>query len=187
MGVAHPPDTNKIFIVSGWRAAGKTPFCQSMIDQAHTSGMTVSGILSPGRFADNRKDGFFVRDLASGETRLLASLIPGELEGIRLGPWTFDRSVMDWGNQCLLESGKTDLLVVDEIGPLEFEKHLGWTASFEVLERRLYRAALVVIRPECLDAFSVLGYPYQKIEITPEMNQGPAAGEILAAMTDPAN
>jgi nucleoside-triphosphatase THEP1 len=59
-----------------------------------------------------------------------------------------------------------DVLVIDELGPLEFDLQTGWTASFEVLRRKRYRLALIVIRPECLDAFSNMGFVFQTKEIT---------------------
>jgi len=56
-------------------------------------------------------------------------------------------------------------LVIDELGYLEFELKTGWTASFEVLHSKKYRLAMVVIRPECIDAFSNLGFHFQVKEV----------------------
>jgi nucleoside-triphosphatase THEP1 len=56
-----------------------------------------------------------------------------------------------WGNQILRETVPCDLLVIDELGPLEFNREEGWIKAFDVLESGDYRSALVVIRPTLLD------------------------------------
>ena len=107
----------------------------------------------------------FVIDLASNESQLVASLVPGEINGVRLGPWTFDNNIFEWGNRRLLQFTGTDVLIIDELGFLEFDLKTGWTASFDVLNRKNYQLAIVVIRPECLEAFSAMGFNFQTREI----------------------
>jgi nucleoside-triphosphatase THEP1 len=170
---ALPPATGsgEIMVITGWRDVGKTSYCQRAVEAYRAAGRTVSGLLSPGRFEqcldrlDNRKTGFFAHDLRSGERRLVASAVPGELNGIQLGPWTFDAQVFEWGNRCLQQADGADVLFIDELGPLEFNRQTGWVASFDLLRRKNYRLALVVIRPELLGAFSSLGFAFQTKEI----------------------
>lgn len=157
----------EIAVVTGGRGAGKTSYCQRAIHAWRAAGRTVDGLLCPGRFEQGEKNGFFALHLRTQESRLVASAIPGELNGIQLGPWTFDERVFAWGNRCLQQADGVDLLVVDELGPLEFNRQAGWVASFELLERKKYRLALVVIRPECIAAFSELGFTFQIQQITP--------------------
>jgi nucleoside-triphosphatase THEP1 len=73
--------------------------------------------------------------------------------------------VLEWGNLRLTQSVKTDLLMIDELGPLEFERQMGWTASFDLLKSGQFGIAMVVIRPECLAAFSQMGFAYQIEEV----------------------
>ncbi len=159
------PGHSEIVVVTGWRDVGKTSTCQRAVESYRAAGLTVSGLLSPGRFVEKQKTGFFAHDLCSGETRLVASAVPGELSGIQLGSWTFDARVFDWGNRCLQQADGADVLVIDELGPLEFKRQTGWVASFDLLRRKNYRLALLVIRPECLEAFSRLGFGFQTQEI----------------------
>lgn len=56
-------------------------------------------------------------------------------------------------------------LVIDELGPLEFSDHEGYLAAFDCLKNQNYRKALVVIRPECIEAFQSFGLPFSIIEI----------------------
>lgn len=155
-----------ILVVTGWRGVGKTTYCQQLVDEYRKMGLKISGLLSPARFEQKQKTGFFAHDLDSDETRLAASVVPGEIDGLRLGSWTFDPEIFAWGNHCLKQVVGSDMLVIDELGPLEFDLQTGWTASFEILRRKRYQLALVVIRPECLDAFSSMGFVFQTKEIT---------------------
>ena len=54
---------------------------------------------------------------------------------------------MDWGNQTLNTSTPCDVLVVDELGPLEFERGIGLQNGFTAIDSRNFDFALVVIRP----------------------------------------
>lgn len=160
-------DSSQILVIGGKRGAGKTTYCQNAVAEYRTAGVKVAGLLSPGRFENGKKNGFFAVNLASQESRLAASPVPGEIsDGIRFGAWTFERSVFAWGNQCLRQSGGTDVLVIDELGYLEFDLNSGWSAGFEVLRAKNYRLALVVIRPDCIEPFANMGFNFQIKEIT---------------------
>ena len=147
------PLASQILVISGWRGVGKTTLCQRLVASARDAGWEVSGLVSPARVENSLKTGIMVEDLRTGQRRLLASCLEGELQGIRLGPWTFDDGVFDWGNQVLLSALPCDMLVLDEIGPLEFDRSQGWLESFRVLASNSYQLAIVVVRPECVDLF----------------------------------
>ena len=53
-------------------------------------------------------------------------------------------------NNQLLRNG--ELLLIDELGPLEFRGEGGFIAGFAAIDARHYRLAVVVVRPELLDA-----------------------------------
>ena len=156
-----------ILVVSGTRGAGKSAGCQALIDRYRRPGRKIAGILTPGRFDQGQKTGYFALDLAGGASRLFASRVTGEIDGLRFGHWVFDPAVFEWGNQCLRQASDADILVVDELGFLEFDLHTGWTAGLETLQGRDYRLALVVIRPECIEPFANLGFQFQVKTIEP--------------------
>lgn len=158
-------ENGTILVVTGWRGVGKTTYCQKAVERYHKAGLKVSGLLSPARFENGQKNGIFAIDLSSHESQLAASLVPGEMNGIRFGPWTFDTNVLEWGNKRLLQMTRSDVMVIDELGYLEFDLKTGWTASFEVLHKNNYQLAIVVIRPECIDAFGNMGFDFQIKEI----------------------
>ena len=93
-------DLPKRVIITGLFGAGKTTYCQQVIEAAKFAGWHIAGILSPPRFQDGHKTGIFVIDLFSGEKRLLASCIPGEIGGLRFGKWDFDADTLEWVTTC---------------------------------------------------------------------------------------
>lgn len=152
---------SKIVVLTGGRGAGKTTTCRRRVEAARLADWDAGGVISPARFEGGGKTGIWAEDLRTGERRLLASRVSGELTGHRLGPWTFDLQALEWGNQVITAAPPCDLLVIDELGPLEFNQNMGWDASFEVLRSQNYALAIVVIRPECIKAFSDMGFTFK--------------------------
>lgn len=143
-----------IWLVSGVFGAGKTTFCRGVAQEWRAKGAEVAGVLSPAVFAGEIKTGIDVLDLRGGESRRLATLRQAqddEQRGIATQRWLFDPAAVQWGNQVLAQATPCDLLVVDELGPLEFERGQGWLHGLAALDSRAYQLALVVIRPHLLE------------------------------------
>jgi nucleoside-triphosphatase THEP1 len=143
----------QVIVVTGWRGTGKTTFCRYIATRASQAGWKVAGILTPARFEDGVKTGIEVEDLTSGNWRNLAvraAEIPTE---ISLGAWNFDPEALTWGNEILQKATPCDLLIIDELGPLEFERKQGWISGLEALDKGDFKLALVIIRPEYEGAF----------------------------------
>jgi nucleoside-triphosphatase len=165
-GVSEKCEEGAIWIVTGWRDAGKTTFCRKMTQVAKAAGWDTAGILTLGEVQNGQKTGFIAEDLRTSERRSLISLNPYPKPGIILGPWYFNPETLDWGNQIFREALRCDLLVVDELGPLELIERRGWTSALEALATRQFRLALVVVRPELVDAFGKIYEVTKKIEIS---------------------
>jgi len=160
------PGRGNIVVVTGWRNVGKTTYCQEAVSAYQQAGLNVSGLLTVGRFMKDQKTGFFALDLQSNQQHLFASKFPAEFEGPQFGSWTFNPPIFAWGNRCLEQADGTDVLVIDELGPLEFKKNIGWVSSFELLKRKNFQLALVVVRPEFLDAFANSGFSFMTHHIS---------------------
>jgi nucleoside-triphosphatase len=137
----------QLWMLTGERGAGKTTFCRSLAAHAHLQGWEVAGLLSPAVFEGGGKTGILAEDIRTGETRLLASSSPQPSLTQPLGDWHFDLATINWGNQVLESSLPCDLLIVDELGPLELVYRKGWQAALNVLHSGQYQCAVVVIRP----------------------------------------
>ncbi len=117
-------------LVTGERDAGKTVFCRALVEavRALPGPPAVAGVVSPRVYEGGEQVGIDVEDLRTGRRRRLATLrSPGEpalSEATKL--WRFDEEALAWGNEVLRSATPCDLLVVDELGPLEFEEGRGW-------------------------------------------------------------
>ncbi|MBI9046507.1 MAG: hypothetical protein JEZ06_18595 [Anaerolineaceae bacterium] len=146
--------SERITIITGARQIGKTPFCQQIIQAARNNTWDIAGLLSPGVFANNEKLIIQVSDLRAEETRILArrrDLVKDDTQAIlSTRKWIFDSIQMQWGNSILKNATPCDLLVIDELGPIELEEGRGWQAGIEALDSGAYQLALLVLRPELL-------------------------------------
>jgi len=148
-----------ILVLTGETAAGKTTTCRRLARYAAEKGLSPAGIVCPARFDRGQKVGIFATNLRSQETRLLATSISSPKPG-NLG-YQFDDSTLAWANSALAEALPCDLLIVDELGPLELEIGQGFTSAFDVLRKGGYRLAVVVVRPRLLGAFATrIGLPF---------------------------
>lgn len=148
---------HNLILITGTSGSGKTTWCEALVDQARQTGIRPAGLLSPPVVEGGRKTGIDLLDLKSKERRRLAWQRSSET-AVQSGPatvgWLFDSHVLAWGDRLLheLASRPQDLLVLDEIGPLELERGQGWQSGIRLIDRRGYRLACVVVRPSLLPA-----------------------------------
>ena len=142
-----------LFILTGEKQTGKTTFCIKILGSAKTAGLDVAGIISPPVFENGLKAGIDAMDPRTNERRHLAIPVQTDRNITTTGlKWEFDPGVLEWGNQVIGRSTPCDLLLIDELGPLEFLHNQGWQAGFDAIGSRKYRLAIVVIRPSLVDA-----------------------------------
>ncbi len=143
-------ESPQIIVVTGLRGGGKTSWCSRLADLAQGQGLHVQGILSPGSYQGGRKIGIEVLDLESGERRELAKLHEGEHRQLATPRWRFNPETVIWANQVLRQSAEGDLLIIDELGPLEFLRGEGLTTGLERIDSGRYKVACVVVRSSLL-------------------------------------
>ena len=140
----------QLILVTGLSGAGKTSWCKRLVNIAQEKGFSVSGILSPGIYQGDQKIGIAVKDLETGKKRQMAQLRAGGREKLTTPRWTFDTDAMAWANDILKEDAESDLLIIDELGPLEFLRDKGLTAGLARIDSGHYEVACVVIRSSLL-------------------------------------
>lgn len=171
----------KIVIITGASGQGKTRLAQALVQLAKANGVSVNGILSPAVFTAGEKTAILVEDANSGEQRELAHVRQAGSEGdIQTGHWTFDPGSMAWGNRILAEAGECGLLVVDELGPLEFTQHKGWVEGIQAINRRQYLLGVVVVRPSLLEQAMALWPEAAVFTVDRSRAAVDQAGEILS-------
>ena len=65
--------------------------------------------------------------------------------------WKYGSEVFTWASKVLSSATPCDLLLVDEVGPLELLGKRGWVSALDVLSRGDFQAALVVCRPSLME------------------------------------
>jgi nucleoside-triphosphatase len=142
-----------IALVTGKVGCGKTTTCGRTLDLLRGAGVTAGGILSPARLdTSGTKAGIDVIDVATGERRHLADYVRGG--GGTIGNYTFNQRVLSWASARIhtAVAAGCDLIVVDEIGPLELVHQDGLVAALDLLaDPRAVLNALVIVRQAYLD------------------------------------
>jgi nucleoside-triphosphatase THEP1 len=141
-----------VAILTGPFGSGKTTACRQLADLARQRGLDCAGIVCPARFAGAHKVGINLLNLRTGESRPLAEADdqPSEL---RTTHYRFDAEEMAWSAAILDTACPCDVLIVDEIGPIELERGQGWVNALTVLRQGQFDLAVVVVRPGLVDAF----------------------------------
>lgn len=165
-----PRRARAIYMLCGSSGSGKTTWLLELLRAARAAGLQCGGLFSPPVFEDNQKTAIDLLDAASGECRRLAHRRPADSPPPAGAPalgWVFEPDTLAWGNQVLQAQQDTDLLFVDELGPLEWQHNQGLESAFTAVENGHYRAALITIRPGLLP-YARLRWPQAHLlETTP--------------------
>ncbi|GAB4476187.1 MAG: NTPase [Anaerolineae bacterium] len=161
-----------LILVTGLSGSGKTTWCARLAEEATARGLRVAGLLCPAVFTAEGKAAIDVVDLITGERRRLADLRGVETHLPTVGEWQFYPEVIAWANHALRDLPNPDLLIIDELGPLEFKHHDGFLTALSLLDARHHRAACVVVRHSLLSQARAR-WPWHGsvIDLTPDAKQ----------------
>lgn len=142
-----------IALVIGPARIGKTTVCDKAIEVLRGDGLKIGGVLCPARWdPSGEKTGVDVVDLLTDERRNFARLAHGEK--VTVGEYVMDDSVMRWALLSIMDAviNGCQVLVVDEIGPLELYKGGGFAQVLGPLsDPARVPHAVVVVRARLLD------------------------------------
>jgi nucleoside-triphosphatase THEP1 len=172
-------------IVTGEIGSGKTQACAAAAGRLQELGWEIAGILSVGVWTGNEKVAIDAVDLRSGEARRLAERArAGDIpQGPTTPGWRFDAETIAWCNSILCAAIDRDLLVVDELGPLELESGEGLVQGMEALDEGRFRLALVVVRPRLLQA-AQHRWPGAQVLTLGGLEEVPAQAKWLVELAD---
>ena len=140
-----------IHLLTGEIQSGKTSLCLEVMEIARKAGVRLGGVISPGVFVSGEKTAIDLLDIRSGERRRLADGPGGRSSELSTKRWAFLPDTVTWGNQVLKKAVPCELLLIDELGPLEFHHGEGLVTGFSTVGAGDYWAGLLVIRPSLLD------------------------------------
>jgi nucleoside-triphosphatase THEP1 len=122
-----------IFILTAGVGAGKTSTARDIIQSLQKRGVRCRGFLSAGIDVDGVRSGFRLEDIQSSESVILCQTTYQE-GWTPTGRYYFNPESLEFGNKILNSANlaETDLVVIDEIGPMELNNH-GWAESIRTL------------------------------------------------------
>jgi nucleoside-triphosphatase len=169
-------------IVTGEVGRGKTRTCGSTAARLRDLGWQVAGVLSPGVWLGDQKVAIDALDLRTGHSRRLAERAGAgrALAGPATRGWRFHAQTIAWCNSLLANTIDCDLLVVDELGPLEFKSGEGLIEGMRAVDAGRFRLGLVVVRPRLLQPAQAR-WPTAAVLALHELAESPAkVDQILA-------
>ncbi len=127
----------------GAKHSGKTTRAAKLVEHLRKEEFDVAGVLAPSLYVDRKLMGFDAIDLQNGRRAPLMRL-QGEVGnrgyetiegGLELGRAALDRAATE----------STDLIIVDEFGPLELKGHI-WRKNVDSILTREEKKVLLVVR-----------------------------------------
>jgi nucleoside-triphosphatase len=144
------PTNDPLFVLTGPVHSGKTTFLRDAAARWKASGLDVGGFLSVLRADDGRDRGYDLFELKEG-TSLPFLAHEGEPDWPSVGTWYVFPPVLEKAVSILIRDSGADVLIVDEIGPLELGGEGLWPAFRKALESGA--RCLCVVREGILDSF----------------------------------
>lgn len=143
---------NRIIGLVGERGSGKTSLILDLLQNLQNQDLQIAGIISPGIFEGDRKIAIEMIELKSRQGRLLAVLRNENETGVQFGDWSFFEETLNWANQRLQAISSCDILILDEIGPLELDFNQGLQQGLNKMVAGEYKLGLVSLRPKCTES-----------------------------------
>lgn len=143
-----------IFMLTGESGSGKTTLLGKLAELLRHTGYVAGGFIAPGTWDNGRRNGFSLFSLLSETVCPLARTTGPGIE--TMGRFAFSENALILGNQILqkqLSDPLIDVIVVDEVGPLEL-KGGGWAPSLDML-RLSQKNQIWVVRKELVDQVSL--------------------------------
>jgi nucleoside-triphosphatase THEP1 len=140
-----------VVVATGRPESGKTTAVQRLVNTLRSRGYSVRGILQPGRFEDGSKTGFAIHDLDTGEETDLAGLVERG-EGDHGTRFRFAADGFALAERALAKVQRGDILVVDELGPLELRGQGHSRAVQRALQVPGLAGVVLVVRSQLVPA-----------------------------------
>ncbi|MCF8360384.1 MAG: nucleoside-triphosphatase [Prolixibacteraceae bacterium] len=135
-----------LYIVCGGVNQGKTAITKKVVGELQKAGLKVSGFFTTAHTSISGEKAYFVEDVSTGETKKLGSknFSSGKIKKNR---FTLTEEGIIFGKKILqgADKDKTDIFVIDEIGPLEI-RDKGWSPAIDQLLKQRNTPHIWVVR-----------------------------------------
>lgn len=139
-----------IHLITGGTQSGKTTLVARLVKQLKSEQLVVRGFICHGTMVKGTRTDYQLTDLDGTANIPLASIEPKQ-GWERIGRFSFNPEAWIQGEAMIRSglSGNPDLVVVDEVGPLELQGG-GWTRVLELLSNAPHVEQLWVVREQIL-------------------------------------
>lgn len=141
-------------LLTGKGGTGKTTACWKALPGLRASGIKMAGFISPPLLdAGGKKTGIEMLNLATGEHHTFARVV-GPEDGPDVGVYRLEPDAIDWARGVMAAAlfSDIDLLVIDEIGPLELHRGGGFAFAIEPLsDPERIPNAIAIVRWELVE------------------------------------
>jgi len=145
----------ELFLLTGERNSGKSSTLQRWIAEWHRAGLRIGGVLATGVVAEGEKCGFDLVNVASGVVYPVVRRRPFAMSYQHCG-YYFDVDGFQRLTDAISDAACPDLLVLDELGPLELGRQRGLFDLFRHFLVNSRVPMLAVVRSMCLfDAVTI--------------------------------
>jgi nucleoside-triphosphatase THEP1 len=141
---------NIIFIITGKRGTGKTTTVKKIIRKLRDRGYKAGGIIQPEYLVDCKRDGYYVENAASGDRMPLCIRNKSSVHRSSVQFSFYDEAIA-FGTSALSAAhlNGTDIVVIDEIGPIELDGK-GWADAVTSLRTQRNDPMIWVIRDKLI-------------------------------------
>ena len=140
-----------VFIITGQINQGKTSLTRDVVAELMKKSLRVNGFLTIGNTNDTSRNSYFIRVLNTGvEENLCSTKI--DKQKPNYGRFYFEEQGILAGRRIIEQSLTTslDLLVIDELGPMEINNK-GWAPAIEKVVKQNAVAQLWVVRKKLVN------------------------------------
>jgi nucleoside-triphosphatase THEP1 len=139
-----------IIIISGNIQEGKTTFVEKVINRLKRKEISLGGFLSKVIYQNDKRTGYQLFDLNTERKELLCTVVEHP-QWNHYGKFYFNPKGQELGVDILKNiSEESQLIVIDEIGPLELGGE-GWSAAIDELVRNSARPMIWVVREHLVE------------------------------------
>ena len=136
----------QIVLVVGKKSAGKTRYLHWLSDRLREKGKRVAGFLSIGNWDGGEKNRYFLKDLETGESMLLAEKPEhGPADKPAIG-YRFKQPAFNRATARYREIFNSEILFLDEYGPLEVKRG-GFYPALQFLLKNYQGILFISVRP----------------------------------------
>ncbi len=139
-----------VVVLTGGSGAGKTTLLLGLADRLRSEGLTVGGFAAPVVRVDGDRVGYDIVALTTGATAPLCRTEGGAGDPA-VGPFRFRAEGLALGRAALAASDRCDVVMVDEIGPLELRGE-GWAPVLPPVWTRAGALVVLAVRPGLVEA-----------------------------------